>query len=88
MKFGNTMSRLIKKPILLPTGVTVKNEGGILIVKGSKGEERVRMASGVTMKMEGEHELWIAGENAGTTWALARNAVLGVTEGFLKILEI
>lgn len=81
------MSRLIKKPILIPTGVAVKADGGLLIVKGPKGEERVKIPPEVTVKAEGEG-LWITGTGAGTTWALVRNAVEGVTEGFLKILEI
>lgn len=81
------MSRLIKKPILLPAGVAVKADGGILTVTGPKGEEHVKIPPMVTIKIEAGN-LWVAGPGAGTTWALARNAVAGVTGGFLKILEI
>jgi large subunit ribosomal protein L6 len=81
------MSRLVKKPIKIVSGVTVRIDGGFLTVKGPKGEERVKIAPTVTAKIEGEN-LWMSGADAGTTWALARNAVQGVTEGFLKILEV
>ena len=81
------MSRLIKKPIKITNGVTVRIDGGFLTVKGPKGEEKVKMPPAVTAKMEGEG-LWVSGDGAGTVWALARNAVQGVTEGFSKILEV
>ena len=78
------MSRLTKKPIIVPSGVTVQEAGGFLAAKGPKGEARVKLPAGVTMKMEGAN-LWV---DDGTTWALARNAVQGVAEGFAKVLEI
>jgi large subunit ribosomal protein L6 len=78
------MSRLIKKPIMIPTGVTVQTAGNIFAVKGPKGERKVKLAPGVTVKVEGD-KLWVT---AGTEWALARNAIQGVTEGFVKVLEI
>jgi large subunit ribosomal protein L6 len=88
------MSRLIKKPITIPAGVTVALNGDILSVKGSKGDLTVSITDGVIVKVDGT-ELWISegtglAEKAmlGTTWALAKNAVLGVTEGFTKTLEI
>ena len=81
------MSRLVKKPIKMVSGVTVRIDGGFLMVKGPKGEEKVKIPEAVTVKTEGE-DLWVSGADAGTTWALTRNAVQGVTEGFLKILEI
>ena len=78
------MSRLTKKPIAITKGVTVLSDGKFLTIKGPKGEERVMLPSGVTVKIEGEN-LWV---DAGTTWALARNAVQGVAEGFTRVLEI
>lgn len=87
------MSRLIKKPIIIPQGVTVTQGDGILAVRGPKGELTVRVPTSVAVKIDGRN-LWIEkggeGERAllGTTWALTRNAVEGVTEGFVKILEI
>lgn len=79
------MSRLVKKPILIPAGITVSETAGVLTVKGPKGELKVAMAEGVKMKLEGA-ELWIDG--VGTTWSLAKNAIEGVTNGFTKVLEI
>ncbi len=79
------MSRLTKKPIKIPSGVTVREDAGFLLVTGPKGERRVRIEKGSAVRIEGE-DLWV--EGAGTTWALARNAIQGVTDGFMKILEI
>lgn len=79
------MSRLIKKPIAIGTGVTVTEKDGVLHVKGPKGENTVKMAPGATMRVEGTG-LWIT--TSGTTWSLAKNAIEGVEKGFTKILEI
>jgi len=88
------MSRLIKKSIVIPAGVTVSETGGVLMVKGPKGELKVNVPANVTVRIE-EGNLWVdknaeEGEKAmlGTFWALSRNAILGVTEGFTKVLEI
>ncbi len=77
-------SRLTKKPILLPKDVSATAASDVLTVKGPKGELRVRVAQGTEVRIEGGN-LWI---NSGTTWALARNAVEGVAQGFVKVLEI
>lgn len=88
------MSRLIKKSISLPTGVTVTQNGGFLIVKGAKGEQKVALVPGAKARIE-TGNLWIEAEDdastkagAGTLWSLSKNAIEGVTNGFLKILEI
>ena len=86
------MSRLIKKSIAIPQGATITVVSEVLNVKGPKGELSVKIPAGVTPKIEGA-ELWVTNTNedtafAGTFWALARNAITGVTEGFTKILEI
>ncbi|HEX4104312.1 MAG TPA: 50S ribosomal protein L6 [Candidatus Paceibacterota bacterium] len=78
------MSRLIKKPINIPAGVTVAQNGAVLDVKGPKGELHVKLAPGVTVKIEGAD----LNVSAGTEWSLSRNAIEGVTTGFLKVLEI
>ena len=64
--------------------VTARVDGGFLMVKGAKSEEKVRVPANVTVKIEGD-KLWV---DDGTTWALAKNAVHGVSEGFVRILEI
>jgi len=91
------MSRLIKKSLPIPQGTTLTPSAGFLAVKGAKGELKVPVPQGVEVKIEGT-ELWVtsvagaasanAGALAGTTWALAKNAIEGATNGFEKILEI
>jgi large subunit ribosomal protein L6 len=78
------MSKLVKKPVMIPSGVTVTHNGNLLTVKGPKGELKVKLAGGVTIKIDGAN-LWVS---TGTEWSLARNAIEGVTEGFVKVLEI
>jgi len=95
LKFGNTtMSRLIKKSITISKGATLSIGSEFLNVKGPKGELNVKIPQNVTTKMEGE-ELWVESTpgapntaNAGTFWSLAKNAIEGVTEGFMKVLEL
>ena len=89
------MSRLIKKSIVIPSGVTVRESGGFLIVKGPKGEQNVRVVPGAKIKMEGadlriEAGLGAAATSAatGTLWSLVKNAIVGVTDGFVKVLEV
>jgi large subunit ribosomal protein L6 len=79
------MSRLFKKPIDIIPGVTVAESHGILTVKGAKGEQKVMLAENTKIKVEGD-KLWV--EGSGTSWSLAKNAIRGVAEGFLKVLEI
>ena len=88
------MSRLIKKSIAIPQGVTVAQSGGVVLVKGPKGELSVKLSPGIAASIEGS-ELWIKKESAsadaamlGTLWSLSRNAIQGVTDGFMKVLEI
>ena len=87
------MSRLIKKSIPVPAGVTVSQTTGVFAIKGPKGELTVNIPTGVTIKIDGAN-VWVEKANddakamSGTVWALIRNAIAGVTEGFIKILEI
>jgi large subunit ribosomal protein L6 len=87
------MSRLIKKPIVIPAGVTVTQGDGFLALKGPKGEFRVTVPTGVSMKIDGQG-LWVEQNVSvpkamlGTAWALAKNAIQGVAEGYVKVLEI
>jgi large subunit ribosomal protein L6 len=88
------MSRLIKKPIVITGGATLTQSGDVLTVKGPKGELKITIPHGVALKNEGEN-FWIGtAENStvsaiqGTVWALVKNAIEGVTDGFTKVLEI
>ena len=86
------MSRVGRKPIPLPKGVTVKI-GEELQVEGPKGKLRVPVPAGITAKQEGG-SLELMRENDsqaalhGLTRALAANAVNGVSTGFTRELDI
>jgi large subunit ribosomal protein L6 len=87
------MSRVGKKPITIPSGVTVSIGGSQLEVKGPKGTLTTPIPQGVTFKQE---EGTLVAERAGDDQAafhglaraLANNAVVGVTEGFEKKLDV
>jgi large subunit ribosomal protein L6 len=86
------MSRVGKKPIPLPKGVKVQI-GDTLQVTGPKGTLTVPIAPGVRItELAGElHVVRAADEHAaahGLTRALLSNAVVGVSTGFVKDLEI
>jgi large subunit ribosomal protein L6 len=99
LKFGKfkTMSRLIKKSIAIPDGVTVVVADDVATVKGAKGELKIAAPFGVEIAIDGK-EAWVKAAAVtgvanvpallGTTWALLRNAIEGVNAGFMKILEI
>ncbi len=89
------MSRLARKQIAIPQGVTVSQMDDTLTVKGPKGEERLPLlpfvrvaiaADGIKVEKEGNHTQSRA--NMGTMWSLTRNAIEGITSGFSKVLEI
>ena len=89
------MSRIGKQPISLPKGVTVKQDGDQVIVKGPNGTLSSPLQPGISLKVEGaEVNLLRANEERqtrafhGLTRALVANNVAGVTEGFKKELDI
>jgi large subunit ribosomal protein L6 len=88
------MSRLIKKPIAIPDGVTVTKSGDVFVFKGPKGELSMTAFPGIDFSIE-VGKAWVKESEGltnaamlGTFWSLATNAVAGVTEGFVKNLEI
>lgn len=87
------MSRVGKKPITIPSGVTVSINSGELEVKGPKGTLKSPIPNGVEFKVE-ENSLIAERANEdlsamhGLARALANNAVVGVTEGFTKDLDV
>lgn len=90
------MSRIGKKPVIIPDGVEVKIDGQVLTAKGPLGCEAVELRPEVTVKLEG-NELLVDIVNhddrkARALWGLSRtlidNAVQGVKTGFTKKLEI
>jgi large subunit ribosomal protein L6 len=88
------MSRLGKIPVVIPDGVEVTLEGGVLTVKGPKATLSRTMKDDVNIKMEDGTITFSPGNTPkakalwGTYAAHTRNMIHGVTEGFTKILEI
>jgi len=87
------MSRIGKKPITIPKGVTVNIKDGELEIKGAKGLLKTPIPEGVTFKIENENlvaERAAADQAAvhGLARALANNAIQGVTQGFSKQMDV
>lgn len=89
------MSRIGKKPVLVPAGVTVTLDGSTVTIKGPKGELTRTFTEFVRVEQEGE-ELHVvrvddsstSNAQQGLTRTLLNNMVLGVSEGFEKKLEL
>ena len=87
------MSRVGKKPISIPAGVTITINDSEMEVKGPKGTLTTPIPAGVSFKQEdGVLTAERAGDDQaafhGLARALANNAVVGVTEGFTKDMDI
>jgi len=89
------MSRIGRKPVVVPTGVDVTYEGDVLAVKGPKGSIQRKIAGGVSFEREGDIVTVVRSSNSGPVRAahglmraLLANMVEGVTKGFTKELEI
>jgi large subunit ribosomal protein L6 len=89
------MSRIGKKPIEVPKGVTVSVAGGAVSVKGPKGELKLPLRPEVGIKVEGATlNVTAASEDRqvralqGTARAVLANMVVGVSKGYEKKLEI
>ena len=89
------MSRIGKKPVPIPAGVTASMEAGTLSVKGPKGVLTMPMSNLIFYEMR-DDGLMVKPANAskaarafwGMQRTLVQNLVTGVTEGFTKVLEI
>ena len=87
------MSRVGKKPIAIPAGVTVTINASDIEVKGPKGTLRSPIPQGVAFKQE---EGALVAERAsddfrafhGLARALANNAIVGVTQGFTRQMDV
>jgi large subunit ribosomal protein L6 len=88
------MSRIGKKPIVLPKGVTAKVLDGAVEVQGPKGKLKQAHPAGVTFSVKDGQLIATRSENPehgkfhGLARSLVANAVAGVTEGFKKELDI
>ncbi len=89
------MSRIGKKPVAIPSGVTAQIDDGTLSVKGPKGTLSMGLLDMIDYKIEGD-EISVTPANdtkrARSYWGMQRtlvsNLVEGVTEGYTKVLEI
>jgi large subunit ribosomal protein L6 len=89
------MSRIGKKPIPIPQGVTVKILDDAIEVKGPRGTLRQLFPPGTTFEVKGSEVLARTvredpelGKFHGLARSLVANAVRGVTEGFKRDLDI
>jgi large subunit ribosomal protein L6 len=89
------MSRIGKKPVAIPAGVTAKVDGQTVAVKGAKGELKFVVPEDVVVefndnqiKVDPRNETKRARALWGTSRAQINNLVIGVTQGFEKKLEI
>ena len=89
------MSRIGKKPVSVPAGVTANIEGGVLSVKGPKGALSLQLADEISYEVQdGGISVQPANDTkrARAFWGMQRtlvqNLVTGVTEGFSKKLLI
>ncbi|MCX7889892.1 MAG: 50S ribosomal protein L6 [Rhodobacteraceae bacterium] len=89
------MSRIGKKPVAIPSGVTATVSGQTVEVKGPKGTRSFTATDEITIRLDG-NQLSVAPRSTSRTarsqWGMARsmieNLVTGVTTGFRKELEI
>ncbi len=89
------MSRIGKKPVAIPGGVTASVDGQVVAVKGPKGELKHVLVDDVIAKLDkGGIEVSPRNDSqqARAMWGMSRtllaNLITGVTEGFTKKLEI
>jgi large subunit ribosomal protein L6 len=87
------MSRIGKRPVVIPAGVTVESVNGVLTVTGKKGRLSRPIPEKVAVEVKGgTATVVLLDEDAGNLYGMYRtilaNMVQGVTDGFLRILEI
>ena len=89
------MSRIGKKPVTVPSGVTLTQNGQDITVKGAKGELSFTLPAAVTGKLDGEEFTVTPIDESKTSramWGMSRtmvaNLIEGVTNGYKKELEL
>ncbi len=89
------MSRIGRKPVDIPKGVTVAVKDGVVTVKGPKGELQEKVHPNITVEVKDQQVLLSRNSEEKRTralhglWrALIQNMVVGVTQGYSKKLEI
>ncbi len=89
------MSRIGKRPVAIPSGVTASIEGSLLSVKGPKGTLTLPLRDEISYTVDGDAIVVKPATDtkaARAFWGMQRtlvnNLVEGVTQGFTKVLEI
>ena len=93
------MSRIGKLPINIPAGVTVTLNNGVVTVKGPKGEPSQKVDSSINVKVEDAQVVLDINEESAVNYkqkqafhglyrSLVNNMVVGVSEGYKKVLEL
>ena len=90
------MSRIGKKPVAMPSGVTASTEGQTLTVKGPKGSLSMSMLDDLVAYQIEDDKISVTplvqAQRNRAAWGMQRtlvqNLITGVTEGFTKVLEI
>ena len=89
------MSRIGKKPVVVPSGITANVEGQTVKIKGPKGALQVVLHDDVSVKLDGgqiqvdpRSQSKRARSQWGTSRTLIANLIAGVTKGFEQRLEI
>lgn len=89
------MSRIGRKPINIPAGVTVLVDGNVITVKGPKGTLTQVIHSNMSVSVDGNEAIVTRPDDEkqnkslhGLTRTLIHNMVIGVTEGFKKNLDV
>jgi large subunit ribosomal protein L6 len=89
------MSKIGRRPISIPSGVTITQQNDMVMVKGPKGELTTPIASGVVIAIE-DNELVVSRKNDekqtranhGLMRSLIQNTVVGVTDGYKITLKM
>lgn len=90
------MSRLAKIPIKIPKDISIKLNSTNIVVKGVLGELKHKINKYVNVKFE-DHFLFFSFKNtvksygwmqAGTCYAIVKTMILGVSQGFIKKLQL
>ena len=89
------MSRLGNLPVKIPTGVTLEIKDSLVTVKGPKGELKLNVRPEIAVQVEGDEakfSIAIDTKASSAFWGMTRslvsNMVEGVTDGFVKNLEL
>jgi len=89
------MSRIGKKPVAIPAGVSADIANGVLTVKGPKGTLTLTLVEDISYQVEGSTILVTPANDTkrgrafwGMQRTLVSNLVTGVTEGYTKTLQI